>query len=161
MSNTSTAVFLEHLRVGSRLFHAAVNGLSYEEVHRRAGLTAGSMLWIAGHVLVYRSRMLQAAGLTFDCPWVSLFSRGATLLSPAEYPDMDEIVRFFDDLTARLNTAIGSLDESALERETEIRTPVPDRTTRGVIAFLIYHEAYHVGQMALIRKILGYPGIIG
>jgi hypothetical protein len=27
-------------------------------------------------------------------------------------------------------------------------------------AFFAYHEAYHIGQMAYVRKWLGYPGLV-
>jgi uncharacterized damage-inducible protein DinB len=28
-----------------------------------------------------------------------------------------------------------------------------------MLAFLVQHESYHIGQMALIRKYIGYPAM--
>ena len=39
--------------------------------------------------------------------------------------------------------------------------PVPDKTIRGAINFLAYHEAYHVGQIAYIRKLLDKSSLVG
>jgi hypothetical protein len=36
-----------------------------------------------------------------------------------------------------------------------------DKTQRGAIVFLNYHETYHVGQMAYLRKWLGYSQLVG
>jgi uncharacterized damage-inducible protein DinB len=34
-------------------------------------------------------------------------------------------------------------------------------TLAGELAFFAMHDTYHVGQMAYIRKALGYPGLVG
>ena len=39
--------------------------------------------------------------------------------------------------------------------------PVPDKTIRGAINFLAYHEAYHLGQMGYLRKWLGKDSLRG
>jgi hypothetical protein len=39
--------------------------------------------------------------------------------------------------------------------------PIADKTMRGAITFLAYHEGYHVGQMAYLRKLLGKGQLVG
>ena len=39
--------------------------------------------------------------------------------------------------------------------------PTFDGNTAGFVAFLAYHEAYHVGQVAYLRKWLGHGQLVG
>jgi uncharacterized damage-inducible protein DinB len=34
------------------------------------------------------------------------------------------------------------------------------RTLAEVLGFFQFHEAYHTGQIALVRRIVGHPGVI-
>ena len=36
----------------------------------------------------------------------------------------------------------------------------PDETIGTLLTFLVFHEAYHVGQLGVIRRALGYEGVI-
>jgi len=38
--------------------------------------------------------------------------------------------------------------------------PQGDETLRGMVAFLVFHEAYHVGQIGYLKKQLGYAPLI-
>jgi uncharacterized damage-inducible protein DinB len=39
--------------------------------------------------------------------------------------------------------------------------PIPDKSLRGAVAFMTFHDSYHTGQMAFIVKWLGKPGLVG
>jgi len=39
------------------------------------------------------------------------------------------------------------------------RFPLADGTRLGMIAFLVQHDSYHVGQMAFLRRQLGKPAM--
>jgi hypothetical protein len=40
-------------------------------------------------------------------------------------------------------------------------TPSLDKSVRGTVAFLAFHDGYHVGQISYALKILGRPGLVG
>lgn len=38
--------------------------------------------------------------------------------------------------------------------------PIADKSVLGALTFLTYHEGYHLGQIALLRKALGVTRLI-
>ena len=93
---------------------------------------------------------------------------GAEAASP--FPEL-ESVRQVEEMRvvptlARIRAAWSQGTEALLQRltdihaeelaaETETVFPIGEKTLLGTIAFLAHHEAYHIGQMAMIRKSLG------
>ena len=47
------------------------------------------------------------------------------------------------------------LPDEVLGSPAPTKTPIADETLGGMLAFLMHHEAYHIGQMDLLRKYLG------
>jgi len=54
---------------------------------------------------------------------------------------------------------IAELLEGMLQGQSEQQLPTDDRTLLGAISFLLHHESYHIGQMGLLRRLLGYPSM--
>ena len=46
-----------------------------------------------------------------------------------------------------------------LTRPNVHRFPLGDSTELGLLAFLVQHDSYHVGQMGFIRRQLGKPAM--
>ena len=44
---------------------------------------------------------------------------------------------------------------SVLASDSPVNVPFGDKTMKGFLAFLMHHEAYHIGQMGILRKYLG------
>jgi uncharacterized damage-inducible protein DinB len=147
--------------INSKLYTAAVEGLSYEELHRRAGPESSPILWIAGHALVSRYSLLQLLGGKDSSPWSKLFSRGSQVIDPDDYPPLEEILNSWARVGDRLNEVLSALGEEELAKKSPRKFPFEDESIRGAIAFLAFHETFHIGQMAYLRKWLGYEGLVG
>jgi uncharacterized damage-inducible protein DinB len=53
-----------------------------------------------------------------------------------------------------------ALDDASLAQPSTM--PVPGtKTVADLLAFFALHDSYHTGQMAYLRKALGYPGLAG
>lgn len=159
--NPAIRVLLQHLEVGNRLFDASLEGLSYEELHRRGSIHSNSMLWIAGHLTLYRHRMLALVGIEREFPWTDLFDRGTQLAEPEKYPSVDQLRQAWREAFDLLQQRLPELTEEEWEKPVPRSFPVPDSSLRAGIWLLGYHEAYHLGQMAYLRRSLGYPEIVG
>ena len=64
------------------------------------------------------------------------------------------------EVSPKLRGALAAITESELIRPASL--PIPGiKTLMDELAFFALHESYHVGQLAYIRKSLGYPGLAG
>lgn len=118
-------------------------------------------LWIAGHITVTRGNALSILGGTWDTPWKTLFDRGAPLRSPAAYPSIGEIQQCWEKITPQLMGVLEALTVDAAARPGVKGIPSFDEKMTGMIAFLGYHETYHVGQLAYLTKWAGGGQITG
>jgi uncharacterized damage-inducible protein DinB len=118
------------------------------------------MLWIAGHVVHTRATVLELLGEAVDTGWGNLFERGATVSAADKYPSRESIEHMHREVGPRLLVKLASLDEKYLASPATMALPGV-RTIADQLGFFALHDTYHVGQMAYIRKALGYPGLVG
>ena len=62
-------------------------------------------------------------------------------------------------LAAHLAGSLEKVKGENLEAESEVPFPVGDRTVLGNVIFLLHHDTYHIGQIAILRKQFGYPAM--
>lgn len=121
------------------------------------------MLWIAGHLVQTRAMLLRILGEPVDTGWGNMFDRGADAARRDQsdrYPSRDEIVRVMRALIPRLRTRLTMLDDASLARPATMQVP-GTKTAADELAFFALHDSYHTGQLAYLRKALGYPGLAG
>jgi uncharacterized damage-inducible protein DinB len=72
----------------------------------------------------------------------------------------ERIVAAMKAALPKLSAKYAELSDAELAAEAPFKLPTPDPTLRGMIAFFAYHESYHLGQIAYVRKWIGGPGIV-
>lgn len=116
--------------------------------------------WVLGHVIVHRDAVLEMLGA--ERLWTQAegdpYGYGS---KPLEAKD----ARPFEELRADLKKAHERLMRTLeTKAESDLMTEIPTKSgpiTLGQrIGFLAFHEGYHVGQIALLRRIVGKPGAI-
>jgi len=158
--HASIGTVAEQFRITTNLFIKAMSDLSAEEAMRRPGPVSNPLLWLAGHVTHFRTRLLKLLGVPRDFPWGSIFDTGARVGPASMYPKPEEIVAVWEEMSELLEERLGALTEEDLAAPPVSRVPSTDATLRGAIGYFSLHEAYHVGQMGYVRKWLGKTPII-
>ena len=143
------------------LFHRALDGIDREHLLQRPHDGSNPLIWIAGHAMTSRGSLTKMIGEDVENPWSELFKRGATIDSNISYPETQEIVSLWEGMTEKLMARLKLLTDEELSKPSAFPVPTGDKTQRGAIVFLNYHETYHVGQMAYLRKWLGYSQLVG
>ncbi len=141
----------------------ALEGLTQEELWKAPTGRNNALLWIAGHVVQTRALVLQLLGEPVDTGWGTLFDRGAPAATAAEanrYPSRSDIERVMREITPRLHAKLASLDDTYLAGPARMQVP-GTKTVADELGFFALHDSYHVGQLAYVRKGLGYPGLAG
>jgi len=142
------------------LYQKALTGLDPDMALRRPGEQSNSVAWIAGHLAWTRSRLCGLLGVPVEFPWSDVFARGARPPEPEELPSLEEVRQAWQTISARLMTRLDELTEAELAAPAARPMPIADRSLRGSIVFLAYHEGYHIGQLSFLRKWMGLPGLV-
>jgi uncharacterized damage-inducible protein DinB len=148
-------------KLNNNLVARSLDGLSDEDMWRQASGSGNPIGWILGHITETRAGMLSEMGRPFDCGWSRAFQRGSALQDRTGYPERAAIETAWKSTHAAMRDAFASVSDDRL------RSPVSRRPVPGVenlidlIAFLGFHESYHVGQIGFIRKQLGHASIAG
>ena len=146
--------------INNRLFEKAVQGLSAEQLMSSVSEASNPILWIAGHVANTRFGLCAMLGRKLHRPWGDVFNRSATRPAADGYPELSAILGAWTEVSTALMPRFEELTDADLCAPAPRPFPIPDKSMRGAIAFLAYHEGYHLGQMAYIRKWLGFPGLV-
>ena len=139
----------------TRLFNNVLDGITDAEAEERARDTVNHLIWLAGHLTSTRFGMGKVTGLQEQDPWSELFSHGHGISDEGDYPSIDEIRAKWNAISGTISASLAHLPDEVLGSPAPAKVPINDETLGGMLAFLMHHEAYHIGQMGLLRKYLG------
>lgn len=148
-------------RFNAGIFDKAVEGIAPESWLLKPGAKSNHLLWIAGHLVWCRKMVLRMLGSECPRPWEKLFARGAKPVAPEEYPKPEEVLAAWSEVSKKLDEALDGVSPDLLAQSAPPQGPSFDGRISGSIAFLSAHESYHIGQMAYLRKWLGYSQAVG
>ena len=146
-------------KLNNEMVVRSLAGLNDEECWRRPDAAGNPILWLVGHATISRAHLLAKLGHTYDHGLGTLFDRGARPKEPADYPSRAAIESAWQETRGRMRDAFAVLTDEWLAAAPSGR-PLPGvANNTGLIAFLAFHESYHVGQMGYLRRLLGHPGV--
>ncbi len=134
----------------SAIYNRNLGGISHEDSVRALPGGGNCLNWIAGHLVVSRDSFRNLLGLPYVLPesFKSLYKRGSANISPDNAFNIEEIKNMYNEHLAEIMTAL----------ENPSTTLSPDEYND--ILSLSFHESYHVGQLGLARRALGFEGTI-
>jgi uncharacterized damage-inducible protein DinB len=148
-------------KTNTDLFKKATDGVQPADWFATPGDNSNHLMWLAGHVIANRGAVIKTLGGAWSTPWGAVFARGAKAAPPDQYPAVDEIRSAWNEVSARLLTAVADARAELLASPAPKGPPSFDGKIGGLVAFLALHETYHVGQAAYLRKWLEYGQTIG
>ena len=148
------------LELNANLFRRALEGVDQAAAERRPNDHTNSLAFIACHVLHARFYVMKLAGHERTNPWQALFDAPTDITTMKEYPPLNEIMAEWDELHEATLACLEALTTAELDAQSPAIFPTEDTSILGAIAFLAFHEAYHVGQMGLVRKYLGFEPVV-
>jgi len=120
--------------------------------------------WIVGHILTNRNTVLQLLGEKpiWSKEKAAPYGRGS---DPVRDPDsavsFDQMLKDHATSQRRIVAALQRLGSPGLAK------PAPSEMTGGkeasigtMLAGFLFHEAYHVGQTGIVRRLIGKEGAI-
>jgi len=162
---TSTIDVLRHQ---TALVHRVVQ-MNAEGVTQAESLVqpqpAGNCInWVIGHLVAVYHNVLPLLGQepVLEARVLERYKRGsAPLRNSADALDIPELMTAWDECCRRVDAGLASLSEDTLaERAPVSPTNNPDETIGSLLSTVCWHQAYHSGQIGVLRRIAGRPGAI-
>jgi uncharacterized damage-inducible protein DinB len=147
------------LRLNTRLFLNCLEGVSDEKAVERPNPLTNNLAFLGCHLVDSRHFLAAQLGLNEVNPFAKQLERVQSIEQVESFPSLAAIRSAWRAIAPVLEECVAGLTQTELRAASRARFPVDDPSISGMVAFLIQHESYHVGQMALIRKHYGYPAM--
>ena len=148
-------------KLNNEMVVRSLAGLTDEECWRQPEGGGNPIMWLVGHATISRAHLLARLGHEYDHGLGTFFDRGARPQASSAYPSRAAIEAAWQETRGRMRDAFSALTDERLSAVPS-GNPLPGVTNiAGGIAFLAFHESYHVGQMGYLRRMLGHPGVAG
>jgi uncharacterized damage-inducible protein DinB len=169
MTTTAPAIASEidlwrqQTRITRDVVGANVAGLTHEDslVQPRPG--GNCLNWVLGHLLtVYNGVLpLMKQDPVMGEGTLKHYVRGAPpIRDGAEALKFEELLSAWNQAIERIDAGLVGLSPDALDRPVPSPTGNPDETIRSLLTTIMFHQAYHAGQTAVLRRIAGKEGAI-
>jgi hypothetical protein len=139
----------------------AVAGIQPEQWLSRPNDHANHITWIVGHAIWARQALISRLGNEWSHSGLQVFVRGAKLDPSAVYPVSDALLAAWRECSGVLGSTLENITAEALAAPSPGGPPSPDGKLSGLVGVLVWHDTYHLGQLAYLRGWLGYPGVFG
>ncbi|MBD3402078.1 DUF1572 domain-containing protein [candidate division GN15 bacterium] len=117
---------------------------------------ANSINFIVGHITSTRFVTASLLGQKSEAPWGDIYGRGKRIDPDVAYPDLVELLAAWRQQSVVIGELLEQATEEQLAAEAPFQPPGNPKTILGAVAFLLAHEAIHLGQLSYARRLLGY-----
>ena len=143
------------LELNERLLLNAIRDFPQDQWLRRLEDTANHAAFLALHLLDARCFMLRLLGIAVSHGFEEVGEDATRLEDIPEFPPPMAVAESWRRVNSDVGSALEEMDPEVLESRAPHEFPVDDSTVFGAIAFLAQHEAYHLGQLGIIRRAVG------
>lgn len=135
----------------------ALAGIDQKDAQKRLDTKANHIAWITGSIVQGRFFLAKSLGKDLKAKTGELFVDNKGIIDDANYPSLDAFKEDWNLISPVLLEALQNMDEEQLNQQFEM--PGMEMTIFDMISFTTYREANCIGQIALWRRLLGYPGM--
>jgi len=139
-----------------------VGGVSHEESLISPQPGGNCLNWVLGHLTRTRNGVLTLVGQKPLFPNEELNAYdGWVPFRPETALSFDELKRRFKALQEPLVNGLNGMSLEAMDKPAPLSpTGNPKETVGSLLASIAFHEAYHVGQTGLLRRVVGREGVV-
>ncbi|MGH7536653.1 MAG: DinB family protein [Gemmatimonadales bacterium] len=147
------------LALNTDLLLNTLDGVTDDEARHRLPGGGNSLGFIAAHLADSRHFLANLIGRPLENPLAPALAGARRIEDVRELPPLDAIRQAWTVVSEHLALALEELSAEDLVRPVTQRFPLGDGGVLGVIAFLVQHDSYHLGQAAFVRRQLGHPAM--
>ncbi len=145
------------MNLNTRLFLNCLSGLTEESAQQGIEDGGNSISFVAVHLIDARVYLARTLGATIASPFGKDLDEATKVEDVEQLPPLSDLRFVWQDVSDQLLARMMAVSEEVLMSKSDQEFPGADGTMLGGIAFLLHHESYHLGQMGLLRRQLGFP----
>jgi hypothetical protein len=147
--------------IGAFVIQRNLDGVSHGDSLRTPDPGGNSLNWIVGHIVRTRNNALALLGSKPLYEDSEFAQYGPGTFDPARALPLDELKRRFEALGPPLTAALDQVTAEQLSAAAPFSpTGNASETLGTLLASTAFHEAYHLGQTGLARRLIGLQGAI-
>lgn len=156
-ASTRTEGLLSLFDYHTGFFAKVLEGITEADMHNRLNTAANHPAWLAGSMVHQRFTMTSETGSGLRQNQSELFENHKGIQVDATYPSNAEYINDWNRVTPEAREALMQMDDNKLDSDFEMGGI--KMSYYEMICFSIYREASIIGQLALWRRLLGYPAM--
>jgi uncharacterized damage-inducible protein DinB len=145
------------LSLNTRLFFSCLQDVDDAAAQKRMDAHANSAAFIAVHLVDARRFLAEYLGVPPQRLPAELLPEARSVEDVREYPTLDCLGETWRFVSVVLRERLSDLSGEELNAPSSRSFPIEDGSVLGGIAFMLQHESYHIGQLSLLRRLLGFP----
>ena len=156
---TALAPMAAVFALNTRLFENCLEDVDEADAPGRLNGQTNSLAFVAAHMVDSRAFMIRYLGAEEPHPFAGSLRYGTSIDDVKDLPTLDECLTEWEGISERLEARLALATAEQLGAPSPQKFPGVPPTVLYGLGFLLQHESYHLGQLALLRKYLGYPAM--
>lgn len=155
------AIFRHMNGITRQVVRTNTDGITHGESLRAPADGGNCMNWVMGHLLHTYEQVLEGMKQppVLGVAAVARYARGSEPLTDhADVHAFEELVRAFDQAAERVDAGFAAMTPERLDAPAPIQGF--GKNLRELYAFVLLHQAYHAGQLGVLRHACGHAGAI-
>ena len=140
-----------------------LEGVTHEESLMMPHEAGNCANWVLGHLINIYSSALPVVGQqpVLELESIAQYARGSAALQTAHAIDLTELNAAWKETSARFIQGASTMsDEQLAQRAPFSPSNNPDETVHSLLLTVAFHQAYHSGQLGVLRRVMGHEGAI-
>lgn len=159
--STKLEIIIPAYRMHTQSFRNALDGISEEAARQRIDQKTNHVIWMVGNLVNCRYWMANLLGIHEKDPFEELFTEARALDENLPYPSLQELVHSFHQISPPVYRRLLEVDDEKLAQPVPFGMGVPfvEENVLNLIGMSIGRTDYLLGQIGLMRKLLGLKGM--
>jgi hypothetical protein len=154
-------IIIPAFRMHSQTFFNALEGISEKAALERNGGKTNHVVWMAGNLVNCRYWYAPLLGMDEKDPNEELFKNARALDENLDYPTLAQLRKNFEDISPKVYQKLLKTTDEELTKEFSFGMNIPfiPENVLNMVGMCVGREDYLLGQIGLMRKLLGLKGI--
>ena len=155
------AIVIPAYRWHSQQFFNALEDISEEKALDRNDGKTNHIVWMTGNFVNCRYWLAQILGISAIDPYDALFKEARALDDNLKYPTLAELKKNFESISPKLYQALLETSDEKLTEKLELGmgSSFSEENILNFIGMCLGREDYLLGQIGLMRKLIGLKGM--